>query len=329
MQGDALIKNPIQTALITVEHLQKQFSTKHGVVTAVDDVSFTVDKSETVALVGESGCGKSTVAMMLLGLLKSDGGRVTVEGVELGSSKKYLQKSLGRNLGIVFQNPYSSLNPKMRIRSVIAEPLKTAFSLRGKALDNQVDHLLGEVGLGREHMNRYPHEFSGGQRQRIAIARALALKPKLLILDEPTAALDVSVQAQVLKLLKDLQVELGLSYLFISHDLATVEYLSKRVMVMYLGRIVESASVEAIFTDPKHPYTRALLDSVPSIDPGKRDQLRTLSGEIPSPLHRPVGCSFAPRCRHTDQKCRSKLPELRTNGTDHQAACFHPLSSGA
>ena len=320
--------NAVQNALISVEHLQKQFATKHGMVTAVDDVSFTVDSAETVALVGESGCGKSTIAMMLLGLLNSDAGRVIVNGLEIGSNKKYLQKSLGRDLGIVFQNPYSSLNPKMRIRSIIAEPLKTAFGLRGKPLHSQVEELLGEVGLGREHIKRYPHELSGGQRQRIAIARALALKPKLLILDEPTAALDVSVQAQVLKLLKDLQAELGLSYLFISHDLATVEYLSKRVMVMYLGRIVESASVGAIFTEPKHPYTRALLDSVPSIDPAKRDQLRTLSGEIPSPLNRPVGCAFAPRCRHADQKCRSKPPQLQTNGVDHHVACFHPLLSG-
>jgi oligopeptide/dipeptide ABC transporter ATP-binding protein len=320
--------NAVQNALISVEHLQKQFSTKHGMVTAVDDVSFTVDSAETVALVGESGCGKGTIAMMLLGLLNSDAGRVIVNGIEIGSNKKYLQKSLGRELGIVFQNPYSSLNPKMRIRSIIAEPLKTAFGLRGKPLHSQVEELLGEVGLGREHIKRYPHELSGGQRQRIAIARALALKPKLLILDEPTAALDVSVQAQVLKLLKDLQAELGLSYLFISHDLATVEYLSKRVMVMYLGRIVESASVGAIFTEPKHPYTRALLDSVPSIDPAKRDQLRTLSGEIPSPLNRPVGCAFAPRCRHADQKCRSKPPQLQSNGVDHHVACFHPLFSG-
>ena len=320
--------NAVQNTLLSVEHLQKQFSTKHGMVTAVDDVSFTVDSAETVALVGESGCGKSTIAMMLLGLLNSDGGQVIVNGVEIGSNKKHLQRSLGRDLGIVFQNPYSSLNPKMRIRSVLAEPLKTALGLRGKPLDNKVEQLLGEVGLGREHIKRYPHELSGGQRQRIAIARALALKPKLLILDEPTAALDVSVQAQVLKLLKDLQAELGLSYLFISHDLATVEYLSKRVMVMYLGRIVESASVGAIFTEPKHPYTRALLDSVPSIDPAKRDQLRTLSGEIPSPLNRPVGCAFAPRCRHADQKCRSKPPQLQTNGVDHHVACFHPLFSG-
>jgi peptide/nickel transport system ATP-binding protein/oligopeptide transport system ATP-binding protein/dipeptide transport system ATP-binding protein len=198
--------------------------------------------------------------------------------------KGYSRKHHARDLGIVFQNPYSSLNPKMRIRSVVSEPLRTVLGLRGKAAIDQVVELLSNVGLGREHLNRFPHEFSGGQRQRIAIARALALKPKLLILDEPTAALDVSVQAQVLKLLKDLQAELGLSYLFISHDLATVEYLSKRVMVMYLGRIVETAPVETLFTRPKHPYTRALLDSVPSIDPSERHRLQTLSGKIPSPL---------------------------------------------
>lgn len=318
----------VQTPLLSVEGLRKEFPTKHGIVTAVDDVSFKVERSETVALVGESGCGKSTVAMMLLGLVKPDGGRVFVQGMEAGSEKRNRHKHLGRDLSIVFQNPYSSLNPRMRIRAVIAEPLKTAFRLRGSALDAEVEKLLRDVGLGPEHVNRYPHEFSGGQRQRIAIARALALKPKLLILDEPTAALDVSVQAQVLKLLKDLQAELGLSYLFISHDLATVEYLSKRVMVMYLGRIIEFGSVEEVFADPKHPYTRALLDSVPSIDPGKRDRLRTLSGEIPSPLNRPVGCAFAPRCRQGDEKCRSTLPELEMSSETRYVACFHPLSSG-
>jgi oligopeptide/dipeptide ABC transporter ATP-binding protein len=248
-----------------------------------------------------------------------------LEGADVLDRKGYSRKHHARDLGIVFQNPYSSLNPKMRIRSVVSEPLRTVLGLRGKAAIDQVVELLSNVGLGREHLNRFPHEFSGGQRQRIAIARALALKPKLLILDEPTAALDVSVQAQVLKLLKDLQAELGLSYLFISHDLATVEYLSKRVMVMYLGRIVETAPVETLFTRPKHPYTRALLDSVPSIDPSERHRLQTLSGKFQARC-RPAGCAFAPRCRHADRRCHADPPELQANAMDHHVACFHPLS---
>lgn len=312
--------------LVAVDALRKEFSTKHGVVTAVDDVSFTVGTGETVALVGESGCGKSTVAMTLLGLLEADGGQVLVDGETMGANRR---KHLGQDLSIVFQNPYSSLNPKMKIRSVIAEPLTTAFGLKGQLLEQRVEKLLNDVGLGREHMRRYPHEFSGGQRQRIAIARALALEPKLLILDEPTAALDVSVQAKVLKLLKDLQAELGLSFLFISHDLATVEYLAQRVMVMYLGRIVEAGPVEEVFARPKHFYTRALLDSVPSIDPTRRDQLATLSGEIPSPLNRPPGCAFAPRCAGAVAACRSAVPELNFLEGIRQVACIRPLDDPA
>ncbi len=316
--------------LLSVNNLRKEFPTKHGVVLAVDDVSFTVGESETLAIVGESGCGKSTVAMTLLGLIDSDGGRVVVDkATGNGFEGKNRNSQLGHDMSIVFQNPYSSLNPKMKVRSIIAEPLKTAFGLRGDALDQQIETQLREVGLGREHMNRYPHEFSGGQRQRIAIARALALKPRLLILDEPTAALDVSVQAQVLKLLKDLQSELGVSYLFISHDLATVEYLSNRVLVMYLGRVVESGPVERVFTHPRHPYTRALLDSVPSINPDKRDQLGLLEGEIPSPLNRPSGCAFAPRCGRVTEDCRRYIPALRKfNDVEHHLACINPVPIG-
>ena len=317
------------TPLLSVEGLGKDFRTRHGDVKAVDGVSFTVEAGETVALVGESGCGKSTVAMTLLGLEERSSGIVRLDGEEIGTDKKSRQKHLGTNLSIVFQNPYSSLNPKMKIRDIVAEPLTTAFGLRGQVLKSRIIKLLGSVGLGQEHLKRYPHEFSGGQRQRIAIARALALEPRLLILDEPTAALDVSVQAQVLKLLKDLQESLGVSYLFISHDLATVEYLSRRVMVMYLGRIVETGPVEEVFARPAHPYTRALLDSVPSIDPACRDDLKTLSGEIPSPLNRPTGCAFAPRCRFAGEVCRSSSPELTTLDEMRDVACFHPLPAGA
>jgi oligopeptide/dipeptide ABC transporter ATP-binding protein len=313
--------------LMSVEGLSKVFHTRHGDVNAVDGVSFDVGSGETVALVGESGCGKSTVAMTLLGLEDRSDGIVRINGVEDGADEKSRQKHLGTNLSIVFQNPYASLNPKMKIRDVIAEPLTTAFGLRGKALNERIIKLLADVGLGPEHLKRYPHEFSGGQRQRIAIARALALEPKLLILDEPTAALDVSVQAQVLKLLRDLQDELGLSYLFISHDLATVEYLSRRVMVMYLGRIVETGLVGDVFANPAHPYTRALLDSVPSIDPALRDNLKTLAGEIPSPLNRPKGCAFAPRCYFAEDKCSQSSPNLEPAGQDRDVACFYPIKS--
>ena len=315
--------------LLEVEGLRKVFPTRNGDVVAVDGVSFDVVAGETVALVGESGCGKSTVAMALLGLEEQNGGTVRLNGEDISGGKSNKTKHLGRDLGIVFQNPYASLNPKMRIRDVIAEPLTTAFGLRGRELQERIVSLLQDVGLGPEHLKRFPHEFSGGQRQRIAIARALALKPKLLILDEPTAALDVSVQAQVLKLLRDLQDDLGLSFLFISHDLATVEYLSRRVMVMYLGRIVESGPVAEVFTSPAHPYTRALLDSVPSIDPARRNELKTLSGEIPSPLNRPLGCVFAPRCGFVSEACRAAAPDLKSMGEGRQAACFHPLSNGA
>ncbi|TNF04600.1 MAG: ATP-binding cassette domain-containing protein [Gammaproteobacteria bacterium] len=318
-------KNNEQPVLLKVNHLHKTFSTQNGSVTAIDHVGFEVLAGETVALVGESGCGKSTVATTLLGLQQPDSGEVFVAGRELLTDANARGKSLGRDLGMVFQNPYASLNPKMKIKSIIAEPLKTAFNLRGNALRLRIKELLGHVGMGEEHMDRYPHEFSGGQLQRIAIARALALESKLLILDEPTAALDVSVQAQVLRLLKELQVEEGLSYLFISHDLATVEYLAHRVLVMYLGRIVEAGTVKQVFGHPRHPYTRALLNSVPSVDPDRRDELKTLGGEIPSPLNRPAGCHFAPRCPWATDLCRSEVPAESSN-QGHRYSCHHPLT---
>lgn len=318
--------NSARPRLLSVEGLRKEFRTKHGVVTAVDDVSFVIGAGETVALVGESGCGKSTVALMILGLLQPDNGTVLVERVHTGAGVGNDSGHLRRDIGIVFQNPYSSLNPKMKVRALIAEPLKIAFDLKRGELDARIEKLLKDVGLGREHMNRYPHEFSGGQRQRIAIARALALEPRLLILDEPTAALDVSVQAQVLTLLRSLQDELGISYLFVTHDLATVDYLARRVMVMYLGRIVETGMTREVFTDPRHPYTRALLGSVPSIDPANRDLLATLSGEIPSPVNRPPGCAFAPRCQCADDDCRVAVPELRPGASNRHVACIHPLA---
>lgn len=315
------MNNHQQPALLSVNQLHKTFATRNGVVTAIDHISLHVGAGETVALVGESGCGKSTVAATLLGLLPMDGGEVLVDGQPLPRDAK----ARGKSLSMVFQNPYASLNPKMRIKAILAEPLKVAFGLRGRALHARILALLGHVGMGEEHMERFPHEFSGGQLQRIAIARALALESRLLILDEPTAALDVSVQAQVLQLLKALQTDNGLSYLFISHDLATVEYLAQQVLVMYLGRIVEAGPVAQVFGHPRHPYTRALLNSVPSIDPARRDQLQTLTGEIPSPLNRPAGCHFAPRCSRASERCRREVPaEIQDHG--HRFSCHHPLN---
>jgi oligopeptide/dipeptide ABC transporter ATP-binding protein len=312
------------TALLAVEHLRKHFATPHGIVRAVDDVSFTVGIGETVALVGESGCGKTTVALSLLRLIRPDGGRITFAGTLL-DERSSQSRHWRRRLSIVFQNPYSSLDPRMRIRDIVGEPLLTAEGLRGCALTERVAGHLEQVGLGAEHLDRYPHQFSGGQRQRIAIARALALEPKLLILDEPTAALDVSVQAQVLTLLHDLQQRLGLSYLFISHNLATVEAVSDRVVVMYLGRVVEEGPVEEVFAAPLHPYTRGLLDSVPSIDPQQRGHLRPVVGELPSALKPPPGCAFAPRCPMAAPDCSIGVPEITKAGHQRAHACFHPL----
>jgi len=314
------------TPLLSVKHLTKHFPTRHGVVRAVDDVSFTVVPGETLALVGESGCGKTTVALSLLRLLRPDGGRVSFEGVDLEGGTDKAEKAWRQRLSIVFQNPYSSLDPRMKIRNIVGEPLITAYGLRGRALTERVVRHLGEVGLGAEHLTRFPHEFSGGQRQRIAIARALALEPKLLILDEPTAALDVSVQAQVLNLLQGLQKNLGLSYLFISHNLATVENIADRVLVMYLGRLVEEGPVDEVFAAPRHPYTRGLLDSVPSTDARLRGRLRAVSGEIPSALHPPPGCAFWPRCARAGEECRGTPPPLVEAGPRRSHACLHPLS---
>jgi len=314
--------------LLEVRELRKTWPSRQGPVQAVRGVGFEVGTGETVALVGESGCGKSTVAMSLLRLVEPDAGQILFAGEDLAVIGEKRRHALRRQLSIVFQNPYSSLNPRMKVRAIVAEPLRTVFGLRGTALTQRIVTALEQVGLTREHMGRYPHEFSGGQRQRIAIARALALEPRLLVLDEPTAALDVSVQAQVLNLLQDLQARLGLSYLLITHDLAVVEVMAERVLVMYLGRIVEAGPVADVFAHPRHPYTRSLLDSIPSLDPASRDALRPPSGEVPSPLDLPTGCSFAPRCPHASETCRARDPILEGPPQEQLVACFHPLARG-
>ena len=314
-------------SLLSVRNLSKRYRTRHGVIRAVDDVSFDIDPGETVALVGESGCGKSTVALALLRLIDHDGGTVHFDDTDIDQVSGHAQDVLRRELSIVFQNPYSSLNPRMRVRDIVGEPIRTAYEVNRKETEERVVRHLRDVGLGPEHLRRYPHEFSGGQRQRIAIARALALEPALLILDEPTAALDVSVQAQVLNLLRELQARHALSYLYISHNLATVECMADRVLVMYLGRIVETGRVESVFSSPSHPYTRALLDSIPLPDPKLRHRLNPLGGEVPSPLHPPPGCAFAPRCARATETCRTTVPKLQFLDAARSSACHHPLDA--
>ena len=312
------------SAILSVSHLHKQFHTANGIINAVDDVSFELEHAQTLALVGESGCGKSTISSAILRLIDIQGGKIMFEGENVSAMNANDLQQFRRKVSIVFQNPYSSLNPKMKIRSIVGEPLQVCYGITGKRLTDRVAQHLESVGLGAEHLSRYPHQFSGGQRQRISIARALALEPKVLILDEPTAALDVSVQAQVLNLLQSLKQRLGLVYLFISHNLATVEYIADDVMVMYLGKIVERGSVTSIFRNPRHPYTRALLDSVPSIDPAKRNQLRVLQGELPNPLNLPKGCTFVSRCGQAQDKCTVRPPQLQAVNATSACACYNP-----
>ncbi len=313
--------------ILQVSGLQKSFTTPRGIVRAVNDVTFDVGVGETVALVGESGCGKSTVAMNLVRLQEPDAGSIRFDDVDFSDAGDKKINELRQKIGFVFQNPYSSLNPKMRIVDIVGEPLRTAFNMSGAELTSRVTEHLRDVGLGPEHLKRYPHEFSGGQRQRIAIARALALEPKLMILDEPTAALDVSVQAQILNLLGEIQRHRKVSYLFISHDLAVVEHIADKVMVMYLGRIIEAGPSHSVMADPKHPYTRALLDSVPIPDPTQRNRISVLSGEVPSPINPPPGCPFAPRCKNVQATCTDAVPDLvaTAENADWFRACHNPI----
>jgi oligopeptide/dipeptide ABC transporter ATP-binding protein len=310
--------------ILSVKNLHKQFRSNSGVVNAVSDVSFDLHSTQTLALVGESGCGKSTVASAIMRLIKIESGEILYEGRDVCAMGMNDLQMFRREVSIVFQNPYSSLNPKMRIKNIVGEPLSACYGVKGQELKDRVIKHLQDVGLGVEHLDRYPHQFSGGQRQRISIARALALEPKVLILDEPTAALDVSVQAQVLNLLQGLKQRMGMAYLFISHNLATVEYIADYVMVMYLGKIVEQGPVEEIFRYPRHPYTRALLDSVPSIDPAERNQLKVLKGELPDPGNLPDGCAFYTRCRQASELCKNQNPELVSSNTNSAFACHNP-----
>jgi oligopeptide/dipeptide ABC transporter ATP-binding protein len=308
-------------ALIEALSIKKYFPTQGGrMVKAVDDVSFTVAKGETVGLVGESGCGKSTIGRVIMNLIEPTDGRLLFEDRNIFELPRAERRALRRKMGIVFQDPYSSLNPRMNVLQIVGEPLVVHRKLKRARLREEVVRLLEQVGLKPEQINRYPHQFSGGQRQRLGIARALALSPKFLVLDEPTSALDVSVQAQVLNLIKKLQAAKALTYLFITHDLNVVRHIADRVMVMYLGKLVEEGTVANIFERPLHPYTRALLSANPEIDPNLRGERTLLEGDVPSPADPPPGCSFHTRCPLAESVCREIEPELRQIG-DRNVSC--------
>lgn len=310
--------------LVQVRNLVKYFPVENSddVVRAVDDVSFDILKGETLGLVGESGCGKSTVGRCMLRLHEPTSGEVLFENEDIIKlNYKHLQK-LRREMQIIFQDPYASLNPRLSVQSIISEPLKIHGIGDKNSQKEKVAELLSKVGLDPRYMTRYPHEFSGGQRQRIGIARALALNPKLIIADEPVSALDVSVQAQVVNLLQDLQQEFGLTYLFISHGLAVVEHISNRVAVMYLGKIVEIAESKTLYKNPLHPYTQALLSAIPIPDPKLKRERIVLKGDVPTPINPPSGCRFRTRCPIAIDECASIEPELKEIEPNHYSACI-------
>jgi peptide/nickel transport system ATP-binding protein len=321
-----------ETPLLEVKHLKKHFPIKGGVfsktigyVYAVDDINFTLEKGETLGLVGESGCGKSTTGRTILRLIEPTDGMISFEGQDITHLDKSAMRALRREMQIIFQDPYASLNPRMTVGSIIGEPLEIHKIAKGSEKEERVASLLQKVGLRAEDMRKYPHEFSGGQRQRIGIARALALNPKLIVCDEPVSALDVSIQAQVINLLEDLQAEFGLSYLFIAHNLNVVEHISDRVAVMYLGQIVELASDEELYKNPQHPYTEALLSAVPIPDPTVKKKRIILEGDVPSPINPPKGCHFHTRCMYKDKICEEVEPEFKDIGGGHWVAChFRP-----
>ncbi len=310
--------------LLEVEHLKKYFPIdRHISLKAVDDVSFSIDAGETLGLVGESGCGKSTLGRTIIGLYEPTGGRVLFDGQDRAAMNKQQRKEFCKNMQMIFQDPYASLNPRMTIGDIVGSGLDIHGICTGKEREERIIYLLHKVGLNQEHAGRFPHEFSGGQRQRVGIARALAINPRLIICDEPISALDVSIQAQVVNLLEDLREELGLTYLFIAHDIRMVEHISNRIAVMYLGSIVEMGESQDLIAKPLHPYTKALLSAVPFADPDKsraRNRIK-LEGDVPSPISAGEGCKFKTRCPYCTERCQKEVPPLIEVGDGRMVAC--------
>lgn len=315
--------------LLEVESLQVHFPVRRPlfgkaaeVVRAVQDVSFSMAPAETVGLVGESGCGKTTLGRTIIRLLKPNAGRVVFEGEDIANLSESELRPRRRHFQMIFQDPYGSLNPRMTVEDIVGEALDIhRLTPTADARRQRVETLLKDVGLDPSHASRYPHEFSGGQRQRIGIARALAVQPRLIVCDEPVSALDVSVQAQIVNLLRDLQREHGIAYLFVAHDLAIVEHISDRILVMYLGRIVESGPASEVCQSPRHPYTQALISAIPTVDPDQKRARIVLGGDPPSPINPPPGCPFHPRCQMAEARCKSEAPPLRNIGDSRSVAC--------
>lgn len=324
------------TPLIQIKDLTKAFPIKGGIfgrevasVKAVQGVNLEIRRGETLGLVGESGCGKSTLGRCIIRLIEPTSGQVFLQGKDITSTKGEELRALRRKMQIIFQDPYASLNPRMTVGSIIAEPLDIHKLFDSKKdREDRVKQLLETVGLRPEHINRYPHEFSGGQRQRIGIARALAVDPEFIVCDEPVSALDVSIQAQVINLLMDLQQKLGLTYLFIAHDLKVVEHISNRVAVMYLGKVVELAESEELYKNPTHPYTRALLSAIPAPNPKRKEGRIILTGDVPSPIRPPSGCHFHPRCPIGVDRCKVDVPQLRRTRPEHATSCLLAEAQG-
>jgi len=318
----------MQDTVLEVKNLKKYFEIRGGLlnqvtgyVKAVDDVSFSVNRGETLGIVGESGCGKSTTGRAILRLLEPTGGQVYFDGVDLATLSREAMRQKRKEMQMIFQDPYASLNPRMLVADIIGEALPAHGITNQGEIIRRVNETLELCGLTLEQGQRYPHEFSGGQRQRVGIARSLILKPKIIIADEPVSALDVSIQAQIINLLQDLQVEFGLTYLFISHDLSVVRHISKRVGVMYLGRMVEIGLAETLYENPLHPYTQALLSAIPLTDPSAKRERIILQGDVPSPANPPDGCAFSPRCPKVMDICKTVRPEITSLADNYQVAC--------